>query len=289
MTIDEFSNEFDVLASSYLLEGGFTVSDSSLYAFNEYEKSLFLTQAQEQYVLSLYNGKNTSADRFEATEEIRRYLHNLVAEYYTTEPLEKNNNGVIKVKNYLNKIYRQMKGSSFKSTLFALPDDVWFITYESVATAAQEGSPACDGGKSIIQDVIPVTQDEFHKIKRNPFRGPSFRRALRLDLSDRTSETKTIKDEEGNVIRTEQIPQSDVVEIISKYDIDSYYVRYIKKVEPIILVDLPEPLKINGKDKACGCQLHEAIHRNILELAVRMAIASRSSLNTNKSSKTTTE
>ena len=45
MTTEEFSNEFDVLASSYLVEGGFTVSDSSLYAFNEYEKSLFLTRA----------------------------------------------------------------------------------------------------------------------------------------------------------------------------------------------------------------------------------------------------
>lgn len=58
MTNTEFSNEFDILAQSYLIEGGFTVSDSSLFAFNEYEKSLFLTQAQEQYVVSIYNGKN---------------------------------------------------------------------------------------------------------------------------------------------------------------------------------------------------------------------------------------
>ena len=43
MTNTEFSNEFDILAQSYLIEGGFTVSDSSLFAFNEYEKSLFLT------------------------------------------------------------------------------------------------------------------------------------------------------------------------------------------------------------------------------------------------------
>lgn len=256
MTIEEFSNEFDVFASSYFIEGGFTVSDSSLLAFNEYEKSLFLTKAEEQYALSLYNGKNSSGDSFEKTEEMRRYLHNLVAEYYTETPVGTNET------NYLDKPYHGVN-SSFKSTFFKLPDDLWFITYESVKTTEDSSKETCDGGLSIIQDVVPVTQDEFHRIKRNPFRGPSYRRALRLDLSDTSKE-------------------NGVVEIVSKYDIGSYYVRYIKKLEPIILVDLPEPLSISGKTKACGCKLHEATHKDILELAVRLAIASRPLNNTSK-------
>lgn len=262
MTIEEFSNEFDVLASSYLVEGGFTVSDSSLYAFNEYEKSLFLTNAQKQYVLSLYNGKNTSGDAFEGTEEMRRYLHNLVAENYSSEPLDKTVQ-----KNYLDKSYYGMKGNPYVSTMFKLPDDLWFITYESVETKADSSKGACDGKYSIVQDVIPVTQDEFHRIKRNPFRGPSFHRALRLDLSD-----------------TDINPNS-VVEIISKYPIGSYYVRYIKKLEPIILIDLPDGLSIDGESKACECKLHEAVHHTILELAVRMALASRSVVASGKSKK----
>lgn len=260
MTIDEFSNEFDILASSYLLEGGFTLSDSSLYAFNEYEKSLFLTQAQEQYVLSLYTGKNTSGDRFEGTEEVRRYLHNLIAEYTADAPINDS------TKNYLDKEYQGMSNSGLKSTFFNLPDDLWFITYESVKTKADDSKAKCDGGLSIVQDVIPVTQDEFHRIKRNPFRGPSYRRALRLDLSDTTL-------------------FNGVVEIISKYNVSSYYVRYIKKLEPIILVDLPKPLQINGKSNSHGCVLHEAVHRNILELAVRLALASRSALSSTKNTK----
>lgn len=222
MTTKEFSNKFDVLASSYLVEGGFTMSDSSLYAFNEYEKSLFLTQAQKQYVLSVYNGKNASGDTFEGTEETRRYLHNLVAEYSTNQPVPATQ------KNWLNKSYNGMTGS-FKSTLFKLPNDLWFITYESVKTNADSSKPACDGGLSIIQDVVPVTQDEFHRIKRNPFRGPTYHRALRLDLSDTS----------GN--------PAGVVEIISKYEVDSYYVRYIRKLDPIILVDLPDGLSIDGQ------------------------------------------
>jgi len=129
MTTDEFSNGFDVLASSYYTEGGFTTSDSSLLAFNEYEKSLFLTQAQKQYVLALYNGRNPQGDSFERTEEMRRYLHNLVAEDYSETPID-----VSKQKNYLDKVYSGMKDSQLKSTMFKLPDDLWFITYESVET-----------------------------------------------------------------------------------------------------------------------------------------------------------
>lgn len=261
MTIEEFSNGFDVLASSYLVEGGFTVSDSSLYAFNEYEKSLFLTQAQKQYVLSMYNGKNTSGDTFEGTEEIRRYLHNLVAEYSTDEPLDP-----AVQKNYLEKDYYGMSGS-FVSTMFKLPEDIWFITYEAIETKADDTKAKCDGGVSIVQDVIPVTQDEFHRIKRNPFRGPSYHRALRLDLSDT------------------DINPNGVVEIISKYPAGSYYVRYIKKLEPIILVDLPDGLSIDHENKVNECKLHEATHHTILELAVRIALASRSAVASSKSSK----
>jgi len=129
MTNPEFSNEFDVLASSYLAEGGFTVSDSSILAFNEYEKSLFLTQAEERYVLSLYNGKNSSGDSFEKTEEMRRYLHNLIGEDLNSTPLNTDSET-----NYIDKEYRGMSvgATSFESTLFKLPDDLWFITYEAV-------------------------------------------------------------------------------------------------------------------------------------------------------------
>lgn len=262
MTTEEFSNEFDVLASSYLVEGGFTVSDSSLYAFNEYEKSLFLTKAQKQYVLSIYNGKNASGDSFEGTEEMRRYLHNLIAEYSTNEPVSLANQ-----KNYLKKDYFGMSGNPYESTMFKLPDDLWFITYEAVETKADDTKPKCDGKYSIVQDVVPVTQDEFHRIKRNPFRGPSYHRALRLDLSDT------------------DINPNGVVEIISKYPVGSYYVRYIKKLEPIILVDLPDGLSIDHENKVNECKLHEAVHHDILELAVRMAIASRSMVASGKSQK----
>ena len=80
MTTEEFSNEFDTLLNSY----------SNEYSINidEYEKSIFLSHAQEEILLELYNGKNQFEDSFEGTEEIRRYLSNLVKTYTTTKKEE---------------------------------------------------------------------------------------------------------------------------------------------------------------------------------------------------------
>ena len=189
-------------------------------------------------------------------------MHNLIAEYTSKKPLDLEDQ-----RNYLNKKYQGVTGDSFVSTMFKLPDDLWFITYEAIETKADDSKPKCDGKYSIVQDVIPVTQDEFHRIKRNPFRGPTYHRALRLDLSD--TDTKP----------------NGVVEIISKYNVGSYYVRYIRKLKPIILVDLPDGLSIDGETSVSECKLHEAVHHTILELAVRMALASRSIVSSSKSSK----
>lgn len=61
----EFSNEFDVLLSS------FTIGNSIV--LDEYEKSVFLTQSQEQIVIELYNGRYSGLG-FEKEEEIEDIL-----------------------------------------------------------------------------------------------------------------------------------------------------------------------------------------------------------------------
>ena len=75
MTNEEFSNEFDTLVNSNSIINSNGIE--SPLEFDEYEKSLFLTKAQETIVTSLYNG-NLVGDSFEKTEELRRYLSDLV-------------------------------------------------------------------------------------------------------------------------------------------------------------------------------------------------------------------
>ncbi len=231
MTLSDFSNGFDTLLNSYSATANFGEEISrQTIALDEYEKSVFLTKAQEELALSLYTGKNPYGESFESTEEIRRDLANLVTETYLY-PIT-NTNGI-------------PLGITSTSKFFTLPEDLWFITMESVLV--EKGK--CN--KAMRLNVYPVKQDEYQAIKDNPFRGANDRRALRLDLS------------EGNV------------EIICKYLVDSYYVRYLKRVPPIILVDLPEGVTVNGKSAESECVLHEALHQKILERAVVMALQSK--------------
>lgn len=226
MNVQEFSNQFDVLTNAYLNKS--TFGNIDFFVFDEYEKSVFLTEAQEEIVLELYNGKNIFRDSFEGTEESRRFLNELINTYTTNE-----------------KVLGQT-GLSSKSVFFQLPEDVWFITYESVTS-----NDSTLGDNTIEINVIPVTQDEFSRTLKNPFRGPSKDRVLRLD-------------NKGNI-----------VELISNYTIDRYLIKYIAKPTPIILVDFYDDLSINDLRVRTECALNPSIHRIILERAVQKAISSK--------------
>lgn len=231
MTTEEFSNEFDTLVSSYRRFKDFDnkeILDS--LEFDEYEKSVFLTKAQEELITSYYSGRNSTLDSFEKTEEVRRYLSSLIK---TSEQSPVSNQNT----------YKTLTNNS---QIFSLPSDVWFITYESAKLVSNEDS--CLSGK--LMDVVPVTQDYFHRVNRNPFRGPNGRRVLRLDIEGKK------------------------VELVSKYTIDKYLVRYITKPAPIVLTKL-NGIAIDGISTAQTCALEVSLHRPILELAVRMALQSK--------------
>lgn len=237
MDTNDFSSQFDTLLNSYSKQSSFGNTQSLLdIRLDEYEKSVFLTKAQEDIILELYSGKNNYGDSFEKTEEIRRYLSNLIKTYETSDKIE------------------EEKGISSKSIFFTIPEDIWFITYESVIF--KDDKLECLNGTNAL--VTPVTQDEFYKILNNPFRGPSSKRVLRLDIN------------------------SNKVELVSDYIIDKYLIRYLSKPTPIVLVNLGEDLNINGINTVTECSLDSSLHRIILERAVKLAIISKSQLVNNK-------
>lgn len=152
MTNPEFSIEFDILYNN--------ISSNKAPGINEYEKSVFLTKAQEQIVTELYSGRNNTYNSFEETEEQRRYLNSLV----TTHNCQAQQN--VAPNHLTNKSYS-----------FELPEDLLYITYEVCKTGSM---------KEFV--VYPVSQDELSKIINNPFRGPSKNRVLRLDNGSNTVE-----------------------------------------------------------------------------------------------------
>lgn len=231
MTLDQFSHQFDTEVSSYRRFKDFDNKENlDSVEFDEYEKSLWLTKAQEDLVIGLYTGRNASGESFESTEEERRYLSNLVKEV-RLNPITNSSDTIL--------------GMGSQSKFFTLPEDVWYITYENVNVS----DPQCAAYNPL--DVYPVTQDDYNKTKRNPFRGANYRRALRLDLAH------------------------GVIEIVSKHTVTSYYVRYLRKPQPIVLVDLPNRLEVEGQSLQQECELHEALHQRLLDLAVREALVSK--------------
>ena len=229
MTNKEFSDGFSTLLNSFDITPNITL--------DEYEKSTFLTNAQEQLIIDIYSGRNVIYGKsFEQTEELRRYLSNLVETYETST----------KVTGKL--------GLSKDSVFFEIPQDTWFITYE-VALLKDSRLGCLDG---IEASVVPLPQDDLYRAKDNPFRGPSKDRVLRLDI------------------------KSDLAELISKYNVDKYLMRYISQPTPIILVDLPDGLSINGISTESECELNPVVHRAILERAVQLAIISKTQLTGNK-------
>lgn len=230
MTNPEFSNEFDLLYNN--------INSSDSPGLDEYEKSVFLTSAQEGLVTALYTGAG-SYGGFELTEQMRRSLDTLLSDAVLTLG-SKTERPVV-------------DGSS----LFNLPEDLWYIVYEAVRyDRVDDKDINCPADtKSYPVEVVPVTYDELHRIKGNPFRGPVKRRALRVDKGyDSKKELRQ-------------------VELISAFPVSKYYVKYLRRPCPIILEELNGDDSINNTQRFSECELHESLHRIILESAVRAAKA----------------
>lgn len=208
------------------------ITSNQAPGLTEYEKSVFLTRAQEAVVVMLYNG--TLSKSFEETEELTAYLAPLVKQATISSSVSLGTPGIVHV--------------IPNSQIFKLPDDLLFRTLE----LCKVSDPNC-GDRDVI--VVPVTQDEYWRTARNPFKKPNAEKALRLSYDS----------QEG---------QNRYSELIGSGTIKAYTVRYIRKPEPIILEDLSQDgFSINGETSAKTCKLNEHLHQTILTEAVKAAKA----------------
>lgn len=121
------------------------------------------------------------------------------------------------------------------------PGDVWLITSEEI-----DGTP-----------VIPVSHDEYYKIKNNPFRNGNTRRAIRMDWG------------QGNFLIHFPLLTAD----------SEYRVRGLRRPTPIILQGIDDnALSIDGMSVINGpgpgdqgSELDPSLHRMILDRAVLYA------------------
>ena len=184
---------------------------------DEYEKSVLLTKAQSDIVLELYSGRNNLGLSYENSEEIRVYLKALLC----SQP---------------NVTYTTTSSTGEYSV--TMPENIWVVTREEVG-----GIP-----------VTAVTQDEYSRIKNNPFKKASSFRALR------------VSDKGDQCLLVHYLPTDKGLPI--------YNIWGLKKPTPIILDGINDAtLTIDGSDASSSqeCHLDSSIHRMILDRAVLYA------------------
>ena len=237
MTAPEFISEFDLGYNNILGEGA--------PGLDNYERSVYLTTAQEELAKALYTGTlpldkgrspRLGTPGFEGVERQRRALNELVKDHKTVD------------------VVTSSRGLVDDSKFFSIPSDVMFVIAE---TATISSTDSCLNGKVVV--VKPITHDEFMTSYRNPFRKPNSNKVWRVDISKENS--------------------SNTVELVSAENLSAYNVRYVKYPNPIIVSDLTTDtqvgglgLTINGATALATSELNSYLHREIVNRAVELAV-----------------
>lgn len=236
MTAEDFSNTFDIMFNNLMSDRAPEV--------NDYEKSVLLTLAQEAVASGIL------ASSFEADERRRRALDALI------EAADVAPSGA--------EVPAHLRHGGVEAALFALPAGLWAIVRE---TAVVSAPGSCLDGLRI--PVRPERHDDLAHDLGDPFRGPSERRALRVDAGGTRSERR--------------------VALLSRLPLSSYGLAYARRPRPILLADFSgadyDQVHVRGVSTFKGaldgydpsdlmsepCELGEAVHAEIVARAAAMA------------------
>ena len=176
MTLEEFSTEFDVLYNS--------ITSNAAPGFNDYEKSVLLTLAQEELIKSYFVANNNTTGVGLDGSQKRHY------DFST----------LIKVKT-LNNIIDSILTTGMDvpvfnkdaNNIFLVPNDVFLVLNEYLTV------------KNNSYTVFPISYDSYNLLMSKPFPYPNKRQAWRLDSSIN-----------GEIAATKVIHVSDDKDISSK-------------------------------------------------------------------------
>lgn len=258
MTTTEFSNQFDLLFNN--------ISSNQAPGLNEYEKSVFLTKAQDEIVKNYFQAEsngNTVKKGFDDTAIRQMDFSDLIMSKTLTEEQEEPD---VDPRALVYKITKD--------------DRVYIIINESLYLMVnQEGKLKVNG----IRQVVPIKYTEYMRLMSKPFKEPLKNMAWRIITKGREGDADVDKST-GDPTTVDSTVSSKVEIVVTtadkkKYKSDGgfikYNIRYVRRPRPIILTDLSdtfgEDLTINGYNKAMTCELNESTHEAILQRAVELA------------------
>lgn len=240
MTTQEFSASFDTVLNSYVSRYknfGDTTSPFSL-ELDEYEKSVFLTLAQDIVVYSYFDiSPDGTSSGFDTSERRQIDFSNL-----------------IKVVKILPADVTGMEKYASNSFIVKMPTDILRVLNEKVKDEDDD-----------TYVIVPINYREYDRICSKPFAKPFKRQAWRLFQSNKSGSTI---DRYSELL----LPNSKDIE---EYTIR--YVRKPGPIILTDLtgsnLNFGSELSINGKTTVSECELDSTIHTDILYKAVELALS----------------
>lgn len=151
MTIQEFSNEFDVLYNN--------IMSNQAPGLDEYEKSVFLTKAQNEIIKNYFNPKgNKYQEGFDGSQKRQVDFSKLIKTNKST--------GTIPVTD-------SFFGSVVGAYQIVWPKDIFVVINEVVDVTTQTGT-----NKRL--QVIPIKYDEYLRVASKPYKQPLKNQAWRI-------------------------------------------------------------------------------------------------------------
>lgn len=225
MTTQEFSSEFDILYNN--------IMSNAAPGLDEYEKSVFLTKAQEEILKNYFNPKgNKYQEGFDDNEKRQIDFSSLVT--------------VITIPSYSDSQYIKIDD---RSLLFLMPNDMLF--------ALNEVCEITENNINRLVNVVPISFIEYSRLISKPYKRPLKNQCWRLISS--SSE----KDRVFELI----LPFGSIVP--GSYRI-RYISRPAPIILVDLSTEYPG-LSINGITSVTECELDPSIHYEILQRAVELA------------------
>lgn len=162
MTTQEFSNEFDVLYNN--------IMSNQAPGLDEYEKSIFLTKAQEELVRDYFNSRNVkNAQGFDDNQKRQYDFSTLLSSITLSDFIDTYTALSVFDLVICNTIFDS------RAKIYIAPSDLFLVINESIEDSAKRR-----------YSVLPISYDEYNRLMLKPYGFPLKRQAWRI-ISDRTS------------------------------------------------------------------------------------------------------
>lgn len=205
-----------------------------------------------------YNNMEISTLLTKAQEKVIYDINSNGLEYN-----EKQRNSTSKLKVFTDSLTINSGGLHPNGCNVVAPINVLYIIQERADIVFNSTSPYYNINNTHIKNNItikPITDDQYNANINNPSKKPFHNMVWKCDYVDTDLKYELICD--------------------STFTVDTYYLHYIKKPDPIIIEDSTYSSgSIDGKNWASyttgslDCELDASIHREIVDKAVKLAFA----------------